>query len=178
MSQPGTQSQAPPPEPIATHASPPPDAPQRAAAVDVALLRTYLAGRDAACPQCGYNLRDLLGTRCPECGEELTLRVQPVEPRQGALLTGLVILAAGAGLNGLLIIYLIIQITMGRGGDGWGKFAVVNVTEGLVMGAALAAWLANWRRIRRLDARSRRLLVVGCAALTLADLIFFSKLIR
>jgi hypothetical protein len=143
------------------------------------LLRAYLAGRDVACPQCGYNLRELVGTRCPECGEELTLRVQPVEPRQAALLAGLVVLSAGAGMNALLLIYLVIQIYYYRpGSGGWGSFAAVNLIEGLVMGACVAAWLLCWRRIRRIEAWRRWLLVAACAALTLADLIFFAKLIR
>jgi hypothetical protein len=144
------------------------------------LLRIYLAGRDVACPQCGYNLRELRGTRCPECGEELTLRVQPVEPRQAAPLAGLVILSAGAGMNALLLIYLLIQLYYyDRGGvSGWGKFAAVNVVEGLVLGGCVAAWLLCWRRIRRLDVPRRWLLVAACAALTLADLVFFAKLVR
>jgi hypothetical protein len=151
-----------------------------AAAIDESsLLRAYLASRDVECPQCNYNLRNLLGTRCPECGEELILRVQPVEPRQAAPLTGLVILSAGAGLNLLLLIYLLIDVIR-RGGMGgeWHVFAAVNLVEGAVMSLCVVLWLANWRRIRRLDARGRWLLVVGCAALTLADIIFFSKLIR
>jgi predicted amidophosphoribosyltransferase len=45
-------------------------------------LTAFLAGRDQPCPQCQYNLRDLQGTRCPECGEELALRVNIAEPRQ------------------------------------------------------------------------------------------------
>jgi hypothetical protein len=36
-------------------------------------LAGYLKGRDAPCPGCGYNLRDLIGERCPECGEALTV---------------------------------------------------------------------------------------------------------
>jgi hypothetical protein len=36
-------------------------------------LRWYLAGRDVACPRCRYNLRDLKGRRCPECGLTLNL---------------------------------------------------------------------------------------------------------
>ena len=60
-------------------------------------LRAFLAGRDVECPGCGYNLRDLGGSRCPECGDELVLRVGLAEPRQGALIAGLIGLAAGAG---------------------------------------------------------------------------------
>ncbi len=30
------------------------------------LLHAYLAGHDAACPACGYNVRGMSGTNCPE----------------------------------------------------------------------------------------------------------------
>lgn len=36
------------------------------------LTREDLAGVDAFCPVCGYNLRDGTGGRCPECGETLS----------------------------------------------------------------------------------------------------------
>jgi hypothetical protein len=73
-------------------------------------LRRFLAGRDVACPQCEYNLRDLKVPRCPECGEDLVLRVNLAEPKLRLLITGLIALAAGAGLNGLLLIFLVIQL--------------------------------------------------------------------
>jgi len=37
--------------------------------------RTFLAGRDVACPRCGYNLRDGRGEACPECGLLLVLEL-------------------------------------------------------------------------------------------------------
>ena len=37
-------------------------------------LRLFLAGNDVFCPECRYNLRDLRGTNCPECGLELSRR--------------------------------------------------------------------------------------------------------
>ena len=42
---------------------------------DTDVLRRFLHNRDAPCPRCGYNLRNLEGARCPECGDELVLRV-------------------------------------------------------------------------------------------------------
>ncbi len=36
-------------------------------------LITYLATHDAPCPSCKYNLKDIQGTKCPECGEEIDL---------------------------------------------------------------------------------------------------------
>ena len=142
-----------------------------------ALLQRYLANRDVPCPQCRYNLRDLTGNRCPECGEELELRVSPAEPRQAAPIAGLVILAAGAGLNALLLLYAAILFVQGQH-RGWRHFVKLNGIEAAVMLLALCVWLANWRRIRRLATWRRWLLVAGCAMLTLADVIFFAKLIR
>lgn len=40
-----------------------------------ALVAAYLASRDAPCPGCGYNLRGLTGSACPECGKPLELRL-------------------------------------------------------------------------------------------------------
>lgn len=36
-------------------------------------LREFLAGRDAPCPRCEYNLRGVVGSSCPECGLELSV---------------------------------------------------------------------------------------------------------
>src|SRR3954447_11182572 len=98
--------------------------PSQVAEDEVELLRLYLADRDVACPQCKYNLRNLIGTRCPECGEQLQLRVTPVEPRQAAPIAGLILLAAGGGMNGMLLIYVIMEALSRRGGGGgWlGRF--------------------------------------------------------
>jgi hypothetical protein len=150
---------------------------------EAAMLRQYLSGRDVPCPQCEYNLRDLTGTRCPECGEELVLRLQLDEPRQAAALAGLIALAAGAGMNFLLLGYWVIAVTfMGRGGSGsdrwWNRFVGINAGGLLVVGCCLAVWLGAWRKIRRLRTASRWTLAVGCALLSLADLVIFTKYIR
>jgi hypothetical protein len=65
---------------------------------EMALLTAYLAERDVPCPRCGYNLHGLINGRCPECGDDLRLRVTPVEPRLGAFIT--LLLACGIGLGG------------------------------------------------------------------------------
>lgn len=41
---------------------------------DEELIRAYLVGRDVACPECSYNLRDLREARCPECGCTLAIK--------------------------------------------------------------------------------------------------------
>lgn len=35
----------------------------------------FVRGRNVPCPRCGYELRGLEKPRCPECGEELVLKV-------------------------------------------------------------------------------------------------------
>lgn len=40
---------------------------------DQARLAAHLKLRDTPCPACGFNLRDLSASRCPECGLELKL---------------------------------------------------------------------------------------------------------
>ncbi len=42
---------------------------------DTVRLVEFLQDRDAPCPLCGYNLRNLTGDVCPECGQKLRLTV-------------------------------------------------------------------------------------------------------
>ena len=35
---------------------------------EASLLQDFLRDRDVTCPRCAYNLRNLVGNRCPECG--------------------------------------------------------------------------------------------------------------
>lgn len=44
-------------------------------AEETELLLTLLRNRDHDCPRCGYNLRNLTQPVCPECREELVLKV-------------------------------------------------------------------------------------------------------
>jgi hypothetical protein len=143
------------------------------------LLRQFLDGRDVPCPSCEYNLRDLPGDRCPECGQDLALRLQLAEPKQAALLTGLIALSAGAGLNGLLLIYLvIIQYFLRYPSGGMLAFLVTTLVGFVVFGAAIGLWLRFWRRIRRAAATTRWLLAAGCCAMSLVDIVVFSFTIR
>lgn len=149
--------------------------------IEVAMLQTFVAGRDVACPGCGYNVRDLPGDVCPECGQRLRLSLGLVEPKQASLIAGLVGLAAGAGFGGLLVLYIVIMTV--RFGDDFSSNEmrrILTVTGGgfVVHAAALAAWVAKWNRIRRLDAGPRWLLVAACGALPLAFVVIFSVTVR
>jgi len=79
-------------------------------------LREYLADRDVPCPGCGYNLRGLPGSTCPECQQELKLTVGLLESRIGALVSCLGPLFAGAGAaGGLLAVVMLIVVGKDRG---------------------------------------------------------------
>jgi hypothetical protein len=89
------------------------DEPAQAAANasgDHELLRTFLEQRDAACPLCGYNLRQLQSSRCPECGRELRLTVGLAEPFLAAWIMLVVTLGAAGGLG---LFFLIAIVTKG-----------------------------------------------------------------
>jgi hypothetical protein len=149
------------------------------APLDLELLHQFLRGRDVACPSCAYNLRDLPGERCPECGQVIVLRVQMAEPKLAAMLTGLVGLSAGAGLNGLLLVYFLITVAViRRGNGGMAYFFAFNAIGLLVQGGALAAWIVLWRRIRCPPPAARWLLAIGGCVMSLVNIVLFSLTIR
>jgi hypothetical protein len=145
---------------------------------DHKFLVDYLRDRDEACPACKYNLRNLTGVRCPECGEELQLRVSPVEPKQAAPIAGLIGLCMGLGLNAMLLIYAGIEM-IGRGRPVRGfmvAFIIYNAVACVIHVAAVRIWLWKWRSIRR--AKQRRWWVVLAWGLSIANVIGFSFAIR
>ena len=146
-------------------------------AVDPKLL-DFVHDRDVSCPGCGYNVRNLLSDRCPECGEQLQLGLQLVEPRQAAPIAGLVGLAAGLGLGGLLLIYAAIILIVMRQGRGLGNFVWINSVGFVAHGVALIVWIRMWKRIRRLNAVPKWALVVVAWAMPLLFVVIFSIVIR
>ena len=124
------------------------------------LLEQFLAERDAVCPGCGYNLRQLKSDRCPECGDALILSLRLVEPRQFSLIAGLVGLSAGFGLGFLLLIYAAIMLFFTDAGFEVDEFVWTNLIVCLVHAGAIALWVRFWHPIRRMQTRDRVLLVV------------------
>lgn len=114
----------------------------------------YLNGRDAPCPGCGYNLRGLKGTACPECGERLTLRGIKHPERRSALTPAFVV-----GSAGLVVGWLVaLRVVGGMFSPGPTRFRRLvdfiglhdrdeRLFDGLVLGAAaavLALASAKW----------------------------------
>src|SRR5688500_7789704 len=140
---------------------------------DAALLTQFLSIRDVPCPGCGYNLRHLASSRCPECAQEIRLGIHLAEPRQGLLIAGLIGLSAGAGLSGLLLLYgLIAALTMTV--DGFSKFFIINGVGFILFGSGLLLWLRRWRQLRRLPGRARAWCVATIWVSVLSFLLVFT----
>jgi hypothetical protein len=152
-------------------------APSPVASEDAQNLLSFVAARDVPCPACGYSLRGLRGACCPECGERLELRVGLSEPRMRLWIGGLVGLAAGAGFNGLLLIYAGIMMWGGgrmRGRGFLDPFVLHNLVGALVGGGLLTLWLVLRRRIRTMPAGVRALLAALAWALAIVNVALFA----
>lgn len=131
-----------------------------------ALLREFVSGRDVLCPMCGYSLRDLLTGRCPECGEELCLRINLAEPKMRAYIAGLVGLSVGLGFSGLLLVWVGYMVAARGGGPGLREVAPL-LLQVAVEAPVFVWWMRKGAWIRRRSKESRVWLAAGCWALTL-----------
>lgn len=143
------------------------------------LLRTFLAQSDVECPGCAYNLRDLTGTRCPECNQELVLRVGLAEPRMAWFIAGVIGIAMGLGFSSMVLVWAGAMV-LSRGGIGGPRFQeVVPLIVGTLIGAAAMFW---WVRARRRFASAsdekRWLCVVAITMLALASPMWFFATVR
>lgn len=121
-----------------------------------AMLRSFIATRDAPCPACGYNLRGLTGNRCPECGRRLVLAVGTTEPRLAAFIAGLVGLSSGLGFSALLLLYVLFEATLGRSGIMPSMLEVALLIAGAVVGAGgVAVWVRLRKRLGRVRAPAK-----------------------
>lgn len=135
------------------------------------LLEQHLASHEEQCPMCGYNLHNLRGRRCPECGQELTLHVALAEPRLGAFYTGMVGLAAGFGFTSLVLLWGAVALARRGGPEPWQLLLLF--VESVVLGAMLLTWIRKGAAIRRLPPAARQLLAaLAWLAAVMAVLIF------
>ena len=82
---------------------------------EVAHLLAFLRGRDAVCPLCGYNLRDLTEPRCPECRQDLALTVGVPRLRFGWLIVTIVPSMFSGIAAGFLLIPIIGMLLFSQG---------------------------------------------------------------
>ena len=92
------------------------------------LLRSFLHKRDALCPMCGYNLRNLTSGTCPECGQRVALRVGTPDLRFGVFVWALapLLMMVGTACFTLLVV-LLEGPPPGATWGLWGLFALAAV---------------------------------------------------
>ncbi len=103
------------------------------------LLKLLLAARDIPCPVCGYNLRAIASTNCPECGATLDLRVGSTDLKLGPWLAALLGTAIPLGFATILaVLFCYFGITKGYYDSGeWiatGSLSLLGLIEGLALG--------------------------------------------
>jgi hypothetical protein len=76
------------------------------------LLEPFLRGRNAACPACGYNLRDLAAGVCPECGAKLHLQVGSDQLNLAPWICGMLSPALAIGFDGVVTILMSIALVL------------------------------------------------------------------
>lgn len=110
------------------------------------LLAHFLAARDVPCPSCGYNLRDLQSSACPECGQPLNVRLDAIDPRSGRYLA--CVLPLGGAASVMIAILGTVLPQMVRLGS-YGNKGEQMLFKWYPAGVALAALIALCLLIRR-----------------------------
>ena len=115
------------------------------------LLRMHLAERDAPCPGCGYNLRGLAGSVCPECAQDLRLSVALSEPRLGPYVAALIGISMAAAPPTFVLASVVFIILVEGRGPPTGDEAWMFVWWPLVFAAI------GWVLLRELASRKGRI---------------------
>ncbi len=127
----------------------------------------YLRGRDAACPICDYNLRDIDEPVCPECGHRLELVISSPSLRTGPWTLAIIAPSLALGFDGVtLLIILIVAIISGGASLNPGAFFFILglVTLTLISTITLAWLIVDRRRFRRMRVRDQWRLAISLFA--------------
>ena len=142
---------------------------------DSDFLRQFLAGRDVPCPMCKYNLRDLVGNRCPECGRSITLAVKAAEFNLATFTAGVVILAAGAGF---FVVAFLCPLLCDNGVPvPRDVFWLVSVVLA-INAAAIHVWIRSWRLLSTGPLRRRLFALCSCVLVTAGSFYGFVTYLR
>lgn len=136
------------------------------------LLRAFLTGRDAPCPFCAYNLRDLTGNVCPECGEKLILAVRPAAARLGLWVAAIIGASVGAGFCGMVLGWFAYEFLVdgfSMGIHHWWPLLVGFI----VQGGLIAALLRYGGRARRCSSGVRWLIALAAWAGSIGVAVLF-----
>jgi hypothetical protein len=132
-------------------------------------LKAFLAERDVACPGCGYSLRGLSQSACPECNHELELGVRLVEPKHGPYITMVVTWACVWGFHLLLGIIFVLK----NWPQNERELLITAYLSGTAVFFGIIVYLVVKRRRRMAKWSSRVRLLVAVASVLLAVLAVF-----
>ena len=114
----------------------------------------FLAHRDCQCPGCGYNLRGLQTPQCPECRQELELRVGLADGGTGRIVGALSGFLGGA-CCAVVCLILVAAVTIMMGAPNRREFFPIVVlpiimlfVQGTVAAMLLSRGGRQWARRR------------------------------
>ena len=131
-----------------------------------ALLLEYLEANEPPCPVCGYNLRQLTTSTCPECGRQFTLEVGSASPYFGQYLAFLAPFIATTAI-GILLACLIFLWGPPKS---WGLFLIM--LAGAVDVILLTYWYKKRTSFHRRTDDAKRRLIIGSWLIHLAVISF------
>ena len=76
---------------------------------DQAMLRAWLQTHDEPCPRCRYNLRGLIGVRCPECDAAITLGVRSPDLVMLWFIATLIGISLALGFDGVMSVLIVVE---------------------------------------------------------------------
>ena len=138
---------------------------------DVARLLEFVKNRDASCPLCGYNLRDLTQPTCPECQQPLALTVGVPQLRFGWFV---ITIAPGifSGIAALLMLIPMIGAPLTGGGPP--PLGVYKINGfGWLSGIATAVLIFKRYAFLRLPPTAQRLFGIGAWTVHLGVFVVF-----
>ncbi len=133
-------------------ASPEPEQPNapgtQTAPIDAdGLLLAFVRDRDAACPRCGYNVRNLTKPVCPECEEPLVLKVGGrTYPVRWLLATVAPGIFTGVTSGIMAVMFLIRLIVAGAPSPFFVPLDVILTGSFFLVSAAVAGAIIIWNR--------------------------------
>jgi len=136
-------------------------------------LLEFLRDRDVPCPKCGYNLRNLLKPKCPECELALTLGVCAKPLRMGSLFAVVVSNSITAFLASVNIV-LLLENGYGTGIDPTSRIpGALLFMFILIVSGSIAVWQCRRpQRFLALPEASASSLAVLSVLLNLIAIIF------
>lgn len=153
----------------ADEAKPPPSSAPAVPVPNEQALLAFLRGRDAECPACKYNLRDLTSPVCPECGAALVLGVRQADP---FLLSWVIATVSASLAGGVGVLLAGMCISQWRIPPDILEFPLGLAFLGSIAAAPLAVLLVIFRRF--FLTRPRRLQWIATIAIAAMSIAVFS----